>query len=112
MWLTARPAQAAALLGSSARARSKRARLEFRGARALVEAVPAAQQAVVDVHVLGPLGFAVAAAGFLDPPGQSRGDDVGDLVPPREDIVQVAVVAFGPEPPAAMTCPSRGNWRR
>ncbi len=77
------------------------ARRHFPVPRVLVQAVPPAQQTVVDSHVLGLLGFGMAAAGVLDAPGHGGRDPVGDLVLHREDIVQVAVVALGPQLAAA-----------
>ena len=57
----------------------------------------AGENVLVGCHVLGALALGPILRRRLDPPRQG-GDDRGcDLVLDREDVVQLAVVAIGPD---------------
>ena len=57
----------------------------------------AGEDALVGRHVVGRQPGGAVARRRLDPPGQGRGDRGRDLVLDGEDVLEVAVVALGPE---------------
>ena len=64
--------------------------------RAMVQDL-AGEQAFVGRHVVGRLALGALVARRLDPPGQGGDDRRGHLVLDREDVLEVAVVALGPD---------------
>ena len=57
------------------------------------------QHALIGRHVVGRLALRAVVRGGLDAAGQRRDDRAGHLVLDREDVLELAVVAFGPDVP-------------
>ncbi len=60
------------------------------------------EHALVGGHVFRRLALGAVARGRLDAPGQDGDDRHRDLVLQREDVLEVAVVALGPDVPVAL----------
>src|SRR5258706_1153361 len=57
------------------------------------------QHALISRHVVGRLALRTVVRGCLDAAGQRRDDRAGHLVLDGEDILELAVIAFGPNVP-------------
>ena len=89
--------------GSSAMARSSRrcaSALSSRG-RAVVQHL-AGEHALVGRHVVGRLALRAVVRRRLDAAGQRRDDRRGHLVLDGEDVLELAVVALGPDMPVGL----------
>ncbi len=69
--------------------------------RAMVQDL-AGEHALVGRHVVGRLALGAIVGRRLDPPGQGRDDRRGHLVLDREDVLELAVVALGPDVPVGL----------
>src|SRR6185369_4498512 len=58
--------------------------------------------ALIGCHVVGSLAFRAFLRGGLDAAGKRADDRSGHFVLDREDILELAVVAFGPDMPVGM----------
>src|SRR5207249_11784425 len=60
------------------------------------------KDAFIRGHVVGPLALDAFVRGCFDAARKSGNDRAGDLVLDGEDILQLAVVAFGPDVPISL----------